>query len=316
MQPSIEHFSVEVRESPRFFEPTAYEPAAVDVGRTGNDTGNDTGNAAQPTVDPFIDVNLSDAERNVFPDDGQYAADVAPPKRERRKRMTFFTNATAHTRNLQKSISSQASSLRTKVRRGLNTVNSYGQRASAAYPKASMKSVPRSLQPSPKERKKFKDIGFANKLRAIHMPKMPKAELAKFTDRFRKAQSTRRPSATATTISALEKCGESDMDTIAVDQSERAEPAEAKSATLGRIDYPKMFTRFKARPKAADEPAAGPVDGSDYDASVHRPSFASFSSHFATVPRTASRIKKSIKSKLSKTYNKSTARNGSGSKLN
>lgn len=311
VQPSIEHFSVEVRESPRFFEPTAYGPATVDVGRTANDTG--------PTVDPFIEVILSDADGNRFLDDGQYAADIAPPKRERRKRISFFTNATAHTRNLQKSISSQASNLRTKVRRGLSTVNSYGQRASAAYPKATAKSVPRSLQPSPKERKKFKDIGFANKLRAIHMPKMPKAELSKFTDRFRRApQTTRRPSATVTTISALEKSvDESDMDTIAVDQSEASEPsAEPKSATLGRIDYPKIFTRFKARAKAADEPAAGPVDGSDYDASVHRPSFASFSSHFATVPRTASRIKKSIKSKLSKTYNKSTARNGSGSKLN
>lgn len=298
MQPSIEQYSAEVQESQRFMQPPAREASKVDTNSS----------------EPYIDVMLTNVEDSMIVDLSQCEVD-APAQREHRKKISFFTNASTHTRNLQKTISSQASNLRTKVRRGLKTVNSYSQRASGSNLKANLKSTTRTSQPSPKERKKFKDISFANKLRAIHMPKMPKAELYKFTDRIRMMQTNRRPSSnvtnattTITTMSAIEKSGGSDMDTIALHQNE---PLESKSATLNRFDYPKIFTRFKAPPKAEEMP-----ESSDYDASVHRPSFSSFSSHFATVPRTASRLKKSIKSKLSKTYNKTTARNGSGSKLN
>lgn len=271
--------------------------------------------AQSPTIDSYSEI-LPAVEINVV-DAHKYEADESsppPPQPECSKKVKFFTNAGTHTRNLQKKISTQATSLGTKFRRGLKSVNNHGQKLTSLSLKPNFRSAQRSSQPSPKERKKFKEIGFANKLKTIHMPKMPKTELPKFRlpQRFRTSQPTKPSETTAATtittepsVSAIEKTGETDMDTIVLDSGA---VAESKAATSGRFDisYPKIFNRFKSQRKTEDV-FSGNVEGSEYEAPIHRPSLSSFSSHFATVPRAASRIKKSIKSKLSK------ARNGSGS---
>lgn len=276
---------------------------------TSDDIHVTTEPAQSATIDSHSEILLAVAI-NVVDSDEYAGNEPSPPQQECSKKVTFFTSASAHTRNLQKKISTQATSLGTKFRRGLKSVNSHGQKLSSLSLKPTFRSVQRGSQPSPKERKKFKEIGFANKLKTIHLPKMPKAELPKFRlpERFRTAQSSK-PSENTTTIttepsvSAIEKTDETDMDTIVLNSGEATEP---KVATTGRFDisYPKIFNRFKSQRKTEDV-FSGNVEGSEYEAAIHRPSLSSFSSHFATVPRAASRIKKSIKSKLSKTRNRS-----------
>lgn len=241
--------------------------------------------------------------------------DSAPSPHEWRKKMAFFSNATNHTKNLQRKITSQATSLGTKMKRGLQSVNTHGAKNIGLNIKSNLRSVSRSSQPSPKQRKKLRDINFTSKLRSIPMPKMPRAELPRFKlpelPKFKMPPSYRRSSNTATITtanSAIERAGESDLDSTEPNLSAMM---QTKATTMGRFDsisYPKFFNRLHrmSQPKTDEiTNAAVNNEGSEYDAPQHRPSIASFSSHFATVPRTASRIKKSIKSKLSK------ARNGS-----
>lgn len=269
------------------------------------------------TIEPQTAV-ISTIEVDPIDTDKHDINDYPPSSHEWRKKMAFFSNATNHTKNLQRKITSQATSFGTKVRRGLQSVNTHSAKNIGLNIKSNLRTVSRSSQPSPKQRKKLRDINFASKLKAIPIPRMPRPELPRFKlpdmPKFKMPPSYRRCSNTmgTTTIttanSAIERAGESDMESIEPNLSAMM---QTKATTMGRFDnisYPKIFNRLHrlSQPKA-DEISSAAVnnDASDYDASQQRPSISSFSSHFATVPRTATRIKNSIKSKLSK------ARNGS-----
>lgn len=218
-----------------------------------------------------------------------------------------MTNAGEHTRNFQNKISSQASSLRTKFRRSFKSSSSN----------------------SPKERKKFKRTDITNKFKAIHMPKMSRTDVPKFKmpEKFKFSKSEPEPahestiatveSITATTTTMTEQVIDEPIafeeeqkppSTVTVTTEEIMEVTTTPKKRFEFGSYPKIFNRFKSQSKVDSHDA---TDFVSEDMSTERdmatqPTSASFSTHFATVPRTASKIKKSIISKWNKSsFNRS-----------
>lgn len=109
----------------------------------------------------------------------------------------------------------------------------------------------------------------ARKLKAFRLPKISNSELTKFklADRMR---------------------------------SKRAKPSQSIS---NANDTPELITNVSTN-AACDESHQSTLAPA-CDATTDQSTFFGFTSHFATVPRAAARIKKSIKTKLSKSHNAS-----------
>ncbi|XP_031640007.1 uncharacterized protein LOC116351986 isoform X2 [Contarinia nasturtii] len=275
------------------------------------------------SITPFTDVSRTEDIHTSQIDDS--VIEELPLRREDRKKKSFMTNAGETTKNLQNKISSQASNLRTKFKRSLKSSNGSGsQKTSGSNLKSSLKSSPKTSQTSPKERKRFKRIDFANKIKSIHMPKMSKPELPKFKmpEKFKlSSRNDTQPDMSAdepTTMTVDETCGPSeDAPTVVSVTTEEI----FESKTVGskkRFEfgsYPKIFNRFK-QPQQ-QQSTADDHDVTDFVSestaterdTATQPSSSSFSTHFATVPRTASKIKNSIISKWNKSsFSKSSDR--------
>lgn len=276
------------------------------------------------SITPFTDISRTEELHTSQIDDS--VIEELPLRREDRKKKSFMTNAGEHTKNLQHKISSQASNLRTKFKRSMKSSGSNNnQKASGSNLKSSLKSSPKNSQASPKERKKFKRVDFTNKLKAIHMPKMPKPELPKFKmpEKFKRHRNTSQSEATnatttqmtveEATISVPEPVGDGATMTITTtEETIETKPTAKKRFEFG--SYPKIFNRFKAQPKD-EQPPDTVSAATDFvsDETATQPSSSTFSTHFATVPRTASKIKNSIMSKWAKTSFRSTDREESES---
>lgn len=243
------------------------------------------------SITPFTDISRTEELHTSQIDDS--VIEEVPLRREDRKKKSFMENAGEQTKNLQNKISSQASNLRTKFKRSLKS-SSASSKGSGSNLKSSLKSSPKSSQPSPKERKKR--IDFANKLKSIHMPRMSKPELPKFKipDKFKLSKSD--GDAEEPTSSAVP----TEAGTPTVVSVTTEEIFETKTTPRKRFEfgsYPKIFNRFKSQSKPDDHDATDYVGEED---TATQPSSSSFSTHFATVPRTATKIKNSIMSKWNK----------------
>lgn len=277
------------------------------------------------SITPYTDNSRTEDIHTSQIDDS--VIEELPLRREDRKKKSFMTNAGETTKNLQNKISSQASNLRMKFKRGSKSSGGGGsQKASGSSLKSSLKSSSKTSQPSPKERKKFKRIDFANKIKAIHIPK----ELPKFkiTEKFKLSRNdaTETP-ATEVTDTTEATVDEPSFMRNAVDTPDGTptvvsvvtteEIVETKAPSKKRFEfgsYPKIFNRFKPHSTKTDEQSH---DVTDFVSEDTQPSSSSFSTHFATVPRTASKIKNSLISKWNKTpfshHHRSTDRDDSES---
>lgn len=269
------------------------------------------------SITPYTDNSRTEDVHTSQIDDS--VIEELPLRREDRKKKSFMTNAGETTKNLQNKISSQASSLRTKFKRGLKSSGSSGagssQKSSGSNLKSSLKSSPKTSQTSPKERKKFKRIDFTNKIKSIHMPKMSKPELPKFKmpDRFKLSRSEAQASdgpVTTTTVTTETSADDPSAlgtadDTPTVVSVTTEEIIETKTVPKKRFEfgsYPKIFNRFKSQ--KSEEQSHDVTDFVSEDTerdTATQASSSSFSTHFATVPRTASKIKNSLISKWNKT---------------
>lgn len=280
------------------------------------------------SITPYTDISRTEDLHTSQVDDS--VIEELPLRREDRKKKSFMTNAGEHTKSLQNKISSQASSLRTKFKRSLKSSGTNGQKASGSNLKTSLKSSPKTSQTSPKERKKFKRIDFTNKLKSIHMPKMSKPELPKFKmpEKFKlsRGEAQSEVPGTMTTITTEATVDEPTSSAFGTDGtptivSYTEEIAETKSVPKKRFEfgsYPKIFNRFKSQSSKSEEHDVTDVVSEDTERDTatqpSQPSSSSFSTHFATVPRTASKIKNSIISKWNKTsFSRSTDREDSES---
>lgn len=275
------------------------------------------------SITPYTDISRTEDIHTSQIDDS--VIEELPLRREDRKKKSFMTNAGEHTKNLQNKISSQASSLRTKFKRSLKSSGTNGQKASGSNLKTSLKSSPKTSQTSPKERKKFKRIDFTNKLKSIHMPKMSKPELPKFKmpEKFKLSRNeahTEGPETitTITTDATVDEPSSSALGTEGTPTivSYTEEIVETKSVPKKRFEfgsYPRIFNRFKSQKSEEHDVTDVVSEDTEHDTAT-QPSSSSFSTHFATVPRTASKIKNSIISKWNKTsFSKSTDRDDSES---
>lgn len=277
------------------------------------------------SITPFTDISRTEDVHTSQIDDS--VIEELPLRREDRKKKSFMTNAGEHTKNLQNKISSQASNLRTKFKRSIKSSGASSQ--SGSNLKSSLKSSPKISQTTPKERRKFKRIDIASKIKSIHMPKMTKPDLPKFKmpEKFKLSRGEAQSDAPITTRTITT---EETMDDPAAMSSEfgtdgtptvlsvtTEEIFETKTGPKKRFEfgsYPKIFNRFKAQPKPDEHDATDFVSEDAERDTATQPSSSSFSTHFATVPRTASKIKNSIISKWNKSsFSKSTDREDSES---
>lgn len=271
------------------------------------------------SITPFTDTSRTEEIHTSQIDDS--VIEELPLRREDRKKKSFMTNAGETTKNLQSKLSAGASNLRTKFKRTPKTPAS----TSSPTLKTSLKSSPKASAASPKERKKLRRYDFANKLKSIHMPKISKPdlkrpELPKFKIpeklRFTRNAATKqgpieadevgemaevvaapaRESVTVTTITTT---------TVSDEWSDKPPAPPQKNRFNFGTSYPKLFNRFRRQSKEEATPSE-----SEFDAAIEstttetereKPSTSSFSTHFATVPRTASKIKDSIMSKWART---------------
>lgn len=263
------------------------------------------------SITPYTDNSRTEDIHTSQIDDS--VIEELPLRREDRKKKSFGET----TKNLQNKISSQASNLRTKFKRSFKSGSGgSSQKASGSSLKSSLKSSPKTSQTSPKERKKFKRIDFTNKIKSIHMPKMPKPELPKFKmpEKFKlsrgEAAATSQTTETVTTVDepSSSALGTTDGSPTVVSVVTTEEIIETKNVPKKRFEfgsYPKIFNRFKAHPTKSDENSHDVTDFVSEDNTERdtatQPSSSSFSTHFATVPRTASKIKNSLISKWNKT---------------
>lgn len=252
------------------------------------------------SITPFTDASRTEDLHTSQIDDS--VIEELPLRREDRKKKSFMTNAGETTKNLQNKISSQASNLRTKFKRSFKSNNGNGsQKSSGSNLKSSLKSSPKTSQTSPKERKKFKRIDFANKIKSIHMPELPKF---KMPEKFKSSKGD--TSADGTETMTVEETSGPSEDAPTVVSVTTEEFSETKPSAKKRFEfgsYPKIFNRFKTSEKAmADDHDVPDFESTATDRdTATQPSSSSFSTHFATVPRTASKIKNSIISKWNKT---------------
>lgn len=273
------------------------------------------------SITPFTDISRTEDLHTSQVDDS--VIEELPLRREDRKKKSFMTNAGEHTKNLQIKISSQASSLRTKFKRSLKPSGrsagsgdvygsgSSGQKASGPNLKTSLKSSPKTAQTSPRERKKFKRIDFANKLKSIHI-KMP--------EKFRRSRNESGHSDATGDEPPSSEFGTDGGGTPTVVSVKTEEIFETKimpSSSKKRFEfgsYPKIFGRFKTQAKSDGHDVTDDVSNEPDTDRDTQPSSSSFSTHFATVPRAATRIKKSIISKWNKSnFSRSTDREDSES---
>lgn len=277
------------------------------------------------SITPFTDISRTEDVHTSHIDDS--AIEELPLRREDRKKKSFMTNAGETSKNIQHKISSQALNLRTKFKRSLKSGNGSSQKASGPNLKSSLKSSPKTSQTSPKERKKFKRIDFTNKLKSIHLPK-PELSKFKLPDKFKLSRSEGHADApteiTSTTITSVASADEpsssapGNEDTPTIVSVTTEEFVETRTQPKKRFEfgsYPKIFNRFKSHPSKSNEHEVNYFvsDSTDRDTAT-QPSSSNFSTHFATVPRTASKIKNSIISKWNKTtHSRSTDREGSAS---
>lgn len=251
------------------------------------------------SITPYTDNSRTEELHTSQIDDG--VIEEVPLKREDRQKKSFMTNAGEHTRSFQNKISSQASSLRTKFRRNLKSSGSN----------------------SPKKRKKFKRTDITDKFKAIHMPKMSRPEMPKFKmpEKF-KFSKTESESVAATTTSMTDEIIEEPIafeeeqkppTTVTVTTEEIMEVTNTPKKRFEFGSYPKIFNRFKSQPKVDCQDTSDFVSedtNTERDTATQptstQPTSTSFSTHFATVPRTASKIKKSIISRWNKSsFNRS-----------
>lgn len=221
-----------------------------------------------------------------------------------------MTNAGEHTKNLQHKLSSQASNLRTKFRKSMKSS------PSGATLKSNLKSSPKTSQASPKERKKFKRPDFAAKFKSIHMPKIHRPGF-KMPERFRMNRGTQESFEESANAEATHDTNDIN-DTFTVSTITTEEITTVKPTPKKRFDFgtTNIFNRFKTQSK--DEPndevavAESVAHETDEKETTNQPT-SSFSARFATVPRTANKIKDSIKSKWAQTSFRSKDRSGSES---
>lgn len=280
--------------------------AVVDVANVESANANETNEIDDHTgtespmrsITPFTDISRTEDLHTSQVDDS--VIEELPLRREDRKKKSFMTNAGEHTKNLQNKISSQASSLRTKFKRSLKPSGrsaasgdgsgGSGQKASGPNLKTSLKSSPKTAQTSPRERKKFKRIDFANKL------KLSKLKFKR--SRTESGQSD----ATADEVPGSELGTDEPGTVVSVKTEEIFETKTMPSKKLFEFgSYPKIFSRFnKTQAKSDGHDVTDDVSNEPDTDRDTQPSSSSFSTHFATVPRTATKIKKSIISKWNK----------------
>lgn len=269
------------------------------------------------SITPFTDISRTEEIHTSQFDDS--VIEELPLRREDRKKKSFMTNAGETTKNLQSKLSAGASSLRTKFKRTPKT----SATTSGAALKTNLKSSPKTSQASPKERKKLRRYDFASKLKSIHMPKISKPELKrpelpkfKMPEKFR---FSRNASTKEESIEVAEVDEANDVAAAPVNESvtittitttttdECSDKSSSAPTPKKRFDfgtsYPKIFNRFRSQSKddtlAADTDVA--EESTATEAEKEKPTSSSFSTHFATVPRTASKIKDSIMSKWART---------------
>lgn len=271
------------------------------------------------SITPFTDISRTEDLHTSQVDDS--VIEELPLRREDRKKKSFMTNA-------QNKISSQASNLRTKFKRSLKPsgrssggdvygsggsgFGAHSQKASGPNLKTSLKSSPKTTQTSPRERKKFK-----LNLKSIHMPKMSNSKF-KMPDKFKRSRNESGQSdATEATVDEPYSSEFGTDGTPTVVSIKTEEVFETKMMPSKKLfefgSYPKIFGRFNKTQPKSDEHDVTDVVSSEQDTAT-QPSSSSFSTHFATVPRTATKIKKSIISKWNKSnFSRSTDREDSES---
>lgn len=306
--PPVTDEAVQERPIVRITEPEALSQPSQPSPDLSKASADEITQFTERSITPFTDISRTEELHTSQIDDS--VIEEVPLRREDRKKKSFMTNAGEHTRNLQHKISSQASNLRTKFKRSIGS-NSSNQKASGPNLKSSLKSSPKSSQASPKERKKFKRVDFTNKLKAIHMPKMPKPELPKFKvpEKFKRHKTTSQSEATDGTPTTITI----DETTSSVIGSEGT-PTTVTITTTGEMietkpskklfefgSYPKILNRFKTQKDDQHDAASAATDFASEETDREQASTSSFATHFATVPRTASKIKNSIMSKWAKT---------------
>lgn len=258
------------------------------------------------SITPYTDISRTEDVHTSQIDDS--AIEELPLRREDRKKKSFISNAGEHTKSLQNKISSQASNLRTKFRRSMksNSSTTSSQKASGSNLKSSLKSSPKAS--TPKERKKFKRIDIANKIKSIHMPEIPKFKLP---DKFKLSRGDaplEDAPITTRTVTTEEPLNEPDMvlstdgtpTVVSVKTEEIFETKGTPKKLFEFGSYPKIFNRFKPHSKPDEHDVTDFVSEDTQRDTATQPSSSSFSTHFATVPRAATRIKKSIISKWNK----------------
>lgn len=273
------------------------------------------------SITPFTDISRTEEIHTSQIDDS--VIEELPLRREDRKKKSFMTNAGETTKNLQSKLSAGASNLRTKFKRTpKSSATPSGQTL-----KTSLKTSPKTSQASPKERKKLRRYDFASKLKSLHMPKISKPELKRpELPKFKiseKLRFTRNASAKQEPI----ETDEVDRDVAAApvnesvtittvtttttteDWSGDKPPMPTQKKRFGS-SYPKIFNRFRSQSK---DDATAPESELAFESTTteperEKPSTSSFSTHFATVPRTASKIKDSIMSKWARTSFKNNSR--------
>lgn len=268
------------------------------------------------SITPFTDISRTEEIHTSQIDDS--VIEELPLRREDRKKKSFMTNAGETTKNLQSKLSAGASSLRTKFKRTPKTTAT----TSDAALKSKLKSSPKTSQASPKERKKLRRYDFANKLKSIHMPKIAKPELKRpELPKFKMREKFRFSRTASTKGEPIEVAEVNDVVAAPVNESVTFTTITTTTTTTDecsdkpppaptpkkRFDfgtsYPKIFNRFRSQSKddthAPDIEVA--IESTTTEAEQEKPSSSSFSTHFATVPRTANKIKDSIMSKWART---------------
>lgn len=242
-----------------------------------------------------------------------------PLRREDRKKKSFMTNAGETTKNLQSKLSAGASNLRTKFKRTPKTPAT----TSDAALKSNLKSSPKTSQvASPKERKKIRRYDFANKLKSIHMPKpeLKRPELPKFKmpEKFRfnrSASAKPEPVEVEEVVETVEVGSTPAQESVTIttvttttttdDCSDKpSAPPHKKRFGFGSSYPTKIFNRFRSQSKddavAPESEIDVAIESTTTETEREKPTTSSFSTHFATVPRTANKIKDSIMSKWAK----------------
>lgn len=273
------------------------------------------------SITPFTDISRTEEIHTSQIDDS--ILEELPLRREDRKKKSFMTNAGETTKNFQSKLSAGASSLRTKFRRPPKSPSAGGSTL-----KTTLKSSPKTTQASPKakERKKMRRYDFTSKLKSIHMPKMSRPDIKRpELPKFRipdKLRFHRNASAKKESVDSGEFVEGEDFAVPAANESVTITTITTTTTTTAddgsdkpvlprkRFDFSssKLFNRFrgpsKEEPIATDSEFDAITESVTTEPDKEKPHTSSFSTHFATVPRAANKIKDSIMSKLSRKHSR------------